>query len=121
MTRINCVPVWELSVKHLVAEYRELPRVYALAFSAHARGEHPSAHPSEYVLGTGHVRFFYSRLGYVRARHKALIKEMLARGYKPTFRTTPNLAALPRGWKRHWTPCEAAMGANRVRLQLRGG
>lgn len=31
MTRINCVPVRELGGKHLVAEYRELPRVYALA------------------------------------------------------------------------------------------
>ena len=25
MTRINCIPVQELSAPHLVAEYRELP------------------------------------------------------------------------------------------------
>lgn len=35
MTRINRIPVEELSRQHLVAEYRELPRVFALAgFSA---------------------------------------------------------------------------------------
>lgn len=37
MTRINCVPVTELSQKHLVAEYREIGRVYALAVSAYNR------------------------------------------------------------------------------------
>ena len=30
MTRINCVPVTELHDRHLVAEYRELPRCFAL-------------------------------------------------------------------------------------------
>ena len=34
MTRINCVPVEELHQKHLVAEYRELPRVFRLAEAA---------------------------------------------------------------------------------------
>ena len=28
MTRINCVPVEELTDKHLGAEYRELPRLF---------------------------------------------------------------------------------------------
>ncbi len=37
MTRINCVPVEELSGPHLVAEYRELPRVFALAQRAATR------------------------------------------------------------------------------------
>ena len=36
MTRINCIPVEELSTPHLIAEYRELPRVFALAHNAAA-------------------------------------------------------------------------------------
>lgn len=35
MTRINVVPVEELTTKHLVAEYRENPRVFALAHKAY--------------------------------------------------------------------------------------
>jgi len=31
MTRINVIPVEELTTKHLVAEYRENPRAFALA------------------------------------------------------------------------------------------
>jgi hypothetical protein len=38
MTRINCIPVEEPSAPHLVAEYRALPRVFALARKAAARG-----------------------------------------------------------------------------------
>lgn len=43
MTRINCVPVEELSGPHLVAEYRELPRVFALAEKAAAPSRSPPA------------------------------------------------------------------------------
>lgn len=42
MTRINCVAPIELTTKHLVAEYRELPRIYNLVRAAIKRGERPS-------------------------------------------------------------------------------
>src|SRR3546814_5132779 len=74
MTRINCVPVHELSGPHLVAEYRELPRVFALAQKAAARGSFTQ--PQAYTLGKGHVLFFYTRLGYLARRHLELIEEM---------------------------------------------
>ncbi|ENT03393.1 hypothetical protein C038_02848 [Brucella sp. 63/311] len=41
MTRINCIPPAELTGPHLVAEYRELPRVFALVRAAIQRGEAP--------------------------------------------------------------------------------
>lgn len=56
MTRINCVPVEELTDKHLLAEYRELPRIFNLARAVEDA-------PTEYVLGTGHMKFFYDKLG----------------------------------------------------------
>lgn len=34
MTRINVVPVESLYYKHLVAEYREIPRCFSLAHKA---------------------------------------------------------------------------------------
>lgn len=118
MTRINCVPVGELSGKHLVAEYRELPRVYALAVAAHARGECPTQHGDHYTMGTGHVRFFYSRLGYVAKRHRLLIAEMLRRGYKPSYGHVV-LPDLPDDWCRNWTPTPEALTINRVRIAER--
>ena len=92
MTRINCIPPDELITRHLVAEYRELPRVFALVRASIARGEVPedTKNPREYRLGTGHVLFFYGRLGYLAKRQTALVAEMQKRGFKPTF-TDPHL------------------------------
>lgn len=118
MTRINCVPVEELSVKHLLAEYRELPRVYALAGAAYARGELPAQHGERYTLGKGHVKFFYSRLGYVTQRHRQLIAEMLRRGYNPAYRIVLG-PDLPVSWFRPWQPDEEALAVNRARIKER--
>lgn len=85
MTRINCVPPAELCGKHLVAEYRELPRVFALVRAAIARRER-FVHVDRYTLGKGHVRFFYTRLAWLAGRQAALIAEMVHRGYSPSFR-----------------------------------
>ena len=81
MTRVNAVPVSWLIDQHLVAEYREIPRVRPAALRW-ARLGRPGPPPSErYVLGPGHVRFFYVRLGWLAARHRALVAEMRDRGF----------------------------------------
>lgn len=121
MTRINCVPVTELSGPHLVAEYRELPRVYALAEAAYERGETHADHPDVYVLGPGHVRFFYSRMGFIIKRHRDLIREMQRRGYKTSFTSPPPVSYWPRTYRRQWQPGPADMALNRARLKERGG
>lgn len=79
MTRINVVPVTELTNKHLIAEYRELPRIYKAALKFYLRGD-KSIIPSTYRLGEGHVKFFYNKLGFINKRHKELINEMTSRG-----------------------------------------
>lgn len=118
MTRINCVPVEELSGKHLVAEYREIARVYKLAVNSHARGECRASHGETYTLGKGHVRFFYSRLGYVTKRHRQLIAEMKRRGYSPTYHTVI-IPPVPPGWARNWKPDETALSISRARIAER--
>lgn len=121
MTRINCVPVAELSGPHLVAEYRELPRVFALARRAAARGA--PAQPPDYTLGKGHVIFFYTRLGYLARRHAELIGEMKRRGYRPRFEgmRREEFPDVPDAWWNDWTPTESALAINRQRLAERGG
>lgn len=121
MTRINCVPVQELSGPHLVAEYRELPRVFALAQKAALRGQF--CQPDAYTLGKGHLLFFYNRLSYLAKRHQQLIEEMKRRGYKPNFSgiLREHFPDLPDDYWRDWAPSEAAMNLNRTRLKERSG
>jgi deoxyribonuclease (pyrimidine dimer) len=122
MTRINCVPPSELTAQHLVAEYRELPRIFALVRAAIARGERPNdtRNPTEYRLGSGHVRFFYPRLLYLARRQASLIAEMQSRGYRPAF-TDPAvlLAGIPAEWCNDWQPTPEAQAANRARISER--
>lgn len=122
MTRINCVPPAELTTPHLIAEYRELPRIFGLVRAAIERGEKPddSRNPAEYRLGQGHVRFFYPRLGYLAKRQKELIDEMLRRGYSPSFKNPEALLTdIPVEWHGEWIPSAAATALNRSRIAER--
>lgn len=113
MTRINVVPPEELCRQHLVAEYRELPRVFSLARKAGCRA--PSS--SHYTLGAGHVRFFYDKLGWLLERQKALIAEMQRRGYAPQHTEPERLVeGLPLGV---WEPTPEAIAINRARIAER--
>lgn len=123
MTRINCVPVTELTRQHLIAEYRELPRVFNLARKAAARGYQASDGPSVYTLGKGHVLFFYTRLHYLAQRQQQLVDEMLRRGYQPSFTNSLSIlhADIPTYMWNDWKPDEAALAINRQRLAERLG
>ena len=105
-----------------MAEYRELPRVFALVRAAVLRGESPAdpRNPRFYTLGAGHIRFFYGRLGYLAKRQASLVQEMLARGYRPAFVDTAELmAGIPREWCEDWEPPAEAIAANRARIAER--
>nr|MBF0685582.1 pyrimidine dimer DNA glycosylase/endonuclease V [Pseudomonas sp.] len=117
MTRINCVPVQELSRQHLLAEYRELPRVFNLARRA-AERKAAVQPPQAYTLGKGHLLFFYTRLGYLARRHAELVQEMQRRGYKPTFTNSLQEAHadIPAYLWGDWTPTEEALRLNRQRI-----
>ena len=120
MTRINCVPVTELSRQHLVAEYRELPRVFTLARAAWARGDEPVVH-ERYFLGEGHVKSFYCRLRWLRERWWHLHDEMVSRGYQANLPRSlgRDTVELPPEWQGHWQPNEADMEINRARIKER--
>lgn len=122
MTRINCVPVYELRPKHLVAEYRELPRVFGLIRAAQERGEavDDPRNPDRYVLGKGHVRFFYDKAGYLILRQKELIDELLRRGYRPQFvDPAPLVEGIVAERMNDWAPDLEALTLNRARITQR--
>ena len=117
MTRINTIDPANLTDQHLMAEARELPRVFALVVSAIAAARSLEG-PARYTMGTGHVRFFYGKTDYLHARQTALIAELLSRGYNLTHRTAP----APIGPPSHWQPDANDLLTNlaRLRARLRG-
>lgn len=77
MTRINLIPIEELSDQHLLAEMRELPRIFS-----HVKKYGISKNiPEKFCLGKGHVIFFTNKLEFLSNRYISLIKEWEIRGF----------------------------------------
>ena len=83
MTRINVgIRPEELTTKHLIAEHREIKRIpncikigrYSL------KGQ-----PSEFKLGTGHIKFFYNKLEYLRKRYEEIYLKCGKRNFNVTY------------------------------------
>ena len=80
MTRINVgYPVEKLTTKHLIAEHREIKRIPNTIVSGKAIIKDI---PETFRLGTGHVKFFYNKLGYLLKRYNELHSECIKRGFK---------------------------------------
>ena len=114
MTRINVVPVSELSDQHLIAEYRELPRVIKQHIDI-------SDAPDNYCLGKGHMKWARAHWPFVAHRFFDLFREMNYRGFVTNF--DPNklyddyCGSLPINIKEpYYTPKENDIKMNRNRL-----
>lgn len=78
MTRINVVPVEELSDQWLLAEYHELPRCIKQKINWEDG-------PSSYKLGTGHMKWAKRYSLWLIYRYAKIIEEMEYRGFKPKY------------------------------------
>jgi len=113
MTRINLVNPVELNDSHLLAEHRELTRIPNNII----KGKYSlSGVPSEYVLGAGHVKFFYNRLAFLKRRYDALHNECLERGFNVQYRFPEGLPVELMG---DYIPTEHALRINRERIIAR--
>lgn len=122
MTRINVVPVEELTRQHLVAEYRELPRIFGLVKKQIEKNASPRdiKKPSTYVLGKGHVLFFYDKLGWLSQRYTMLCDEMRKRGYNVNYGDISSLTSdIPDEWFGTFKVDDDALKINRTRIQER--
>lgn len=83
MTRINCgIPPAELTQKHLLAEHREIVRIPNCV----AKGRfNLKDQPKDFTLNKGHVKFFYTRLGYLQKRYEELYQECKKRGFNVQY------------------------------------
>lgn len=116
MTRINLVDPLELSTRHLVAEYREIVRVFSLARKQQFN-MHKLKQPQTYTMGTGHVLFFYDKLLFISNRYDALCNEMLKRGYTCNRVPKQDLHADINQWMFFdYKPTQEAIEINKQRL-----
>lgn len=85
MTRINVgIDPGELCDQHLVAEYRELPRLWKFVPK--------SKPPNEFKLGTGHVLWCHKYPGMLYDRYNNIVVEMINRGFTVNFPSAPDWA-----------------------------
>ncbi len=117
MTRINLVDPSTLHSKHLLAEYRELPRVFKLVEAAERRGAVLRI-PSEYVLGPGHVTFFYNKLWFLHRRFRELVTECQRRGFNVQH-TSPPAIQVQQCWYNDYVPTPEAIELNAARIKDR--
>lgn len=122
MTRINVVPVETLSRQHLIAEYREITRLPGNLRASLSRKSKPfsmSEISSQYLLGTGHVKFFFDKMQYLEKRFSQLTTEMLRRGYNPSFTDTSIFSNCPIQFYNNYEPTTEAIALNMARIKER--
>ena len=68
MTRVNCIDPNMLNNKHLGAAWNETPRIITDVEKLIKEGYKPNeiSIPEQYVFGTGHMKFFYNKLHYIK-------------------------------------------------------
>ena len=83
MTRINVgIPPADLVNQHLIAEHREIKRIPNCV----AKGKYNmEGIPKRFKLGTGHVKFFYNKLLYLKNRYISLYNECIKRGFNVQY------------------------------------
>ena len=80
MTRINsAIKPHSLTDQHLLAELRELPRIFTAVKKRTDKGVSFSDVPKKFTLGAGHCKFFYDKCKFLADRHFSLRCEYIMR------------------------------------------
>ncbi len=122
MTRINLVKPSTLSTKHLVAEYREIMRLPGnlnKSLNRKTKVFSFSEIPPKYVLGKGHVKFFFDKMLFLEKRHQALVVEMIKRSYEPQFTDSADIFKCDPLFYNDYTPTQKAIELNKQRIKER--
>lgn len=122
MTRINVVDPETLTNKHLLAEYRELPRIFGYVKKLQEKGLTPSDVdiPDRYVLGKGHVKFFTNKCSFLVQRQKRIIKELSRRGYTLSYTNVESMVdGIKKEWNNEYYPTDEDIKINVGRIEDR--
>ena len=105
MTRINILPVEELTDQHLMAEYREIFMIgSALQKSLSSHKWDKKRIPKELTLGTGHVMFFYDKGKYLYNRYEQIKEELTKRNFKLDKSRLFKVTQFPTEYYNDWEP-----------------
>ena len=120
MTRINVIDVSLLTDQHLMAEYRELPMIAgSLRRSLKSKKGLPTI-PDKYLLGKGHVSFFYNKGLFLSRRYSSLINELLIRGYNLDLNRVVDFQTFKdNGLYNDWVADYSDLGVNVSRINQR--
>jgi hypothetical protein len=103
MTRINVgVQPSELVGKHLIAEHREIKRIPNAIKSGRFNMK---GIPKEFTLGTGHVKFFYNKILYLKKRYELIYQECRNRGYNVS-NFIESFNDIPKEYMGNYTPTQ---------------
>lgn len=126
MTRINVLEPSELTSKHLLGEIHEITRIYGYVRKAQARKinkynlKDKTKQPSAYTMGTGHVLFFYDKLGYITDRYYALNDEAARRSFNVNpIQRSDLVAGIDDWWFGAYMPTQEAIEISRGRIAER--
>jgi hypothetical protein len=128
MTRVNVVPVDELTNSHAFGEYKEILRPVSKVRNALAKYPNKWAFykayankiPVDYTMGKGHESFFFDKLMYIAERYQQLCEWRKVRGYKYTpISIEQILDGLPEFVLQSYTPTQQALAINRCRIAER--
>lgn len=96
MTRINsAIHHKNLTDQHLIAELRELPRIFTAVNNRLYKDSSFDDIPEIFCLGTGHTKFFYDKLRFLSDRHCFLSFEYYCR-FKKNWQFKPDQSMLHR-------------------------
>ena len=114
MTRINLTPVVELSDQHLIAEYRELPRMGSFEEKTiKLQGDIPVT----FTLNKGHMTFFLDKARFLEKRHKEIVEECLRR--EINIKNTQPFRMKGRFKQKEWVPNDHEIQISRKRIEER--
>ena len=124
MTRINCVPPSMLSDQHLLASWKEYPRIITAVEKLIEKGKTVDDVdiPEKYTFGAGHCKFFYDKLGTLYLSINDVYSAMRNRGMNPKESIMKSIhermfkGNIDRSWRGIWVPDKQDIYINMARL-----
>jgi hypothetical protein len=119
MTRVNAgVDPALLHPKQLLAEHYEMVRIPNSIRKGRAKIDDKL--PKAFTLGKGHVRFFYDKLDYLRARYFEVRSECVKRGFNVQDFSSAFDGIPEKLFQSGWCPSAADRSLVVERIQQRG-
>lgn len=118
MTRINLIPPSDLTDQHLIAEYRELPRIFALVRNRLKKNKEIKAW-IQYKMWQWHVIFFYDKLWFLEKRYNEIVKECQKRSFNISFKEL-DISDIPEKFRWDYFPTQQdiQISLNRINKKL---